>query len=290
MLARSSEPPLPSAALTYHGQGGATDEAEDEFVFSRLFSDNGASPLLHNGTFIEIGAHDGIVFSNSLFFERKLGWSGLLVEPSPGSFTALQRHRGEPSRNTLVNAVVGSCEGGATMVFQSQGLFGKAVAAPAQVASMKKHADRSRVKEVPCRRLDVLMSKAKLRRVDLFSLDTEGYELEVLRTYDWSVPLGALIVEQDAARPGKDEEVRKLLRRHHMTLARRIGFGRRNELWLGPSLAHRADAARREWRLPANSSSWGCAASPARHCCERHRVKTSLRDCLRRHQAFGITF
>ena len=73
MLARSSEPPLPSAALTYHGQGGATDEAEDEFVFSRLFSDNGASPLLHNGTFIEIGAHDGIVFSNSLFFERKLG-------------------------------------------------------------------------------------------------------------------------------------------------------------------------------------------------------------------------
>ena len=39
--------------------------------------------------FVEAGAHDGESLSNSLFFEVKLGWNGLLVEPNPFSFQAL---------------------------------------------------------------------------------------------------------------------------------------------------------------------------------------------------------
>ena len=78
MAAAPQLPPVPPIPTSFHGQGAFTDEAEDEFVFARLFS----SPLLRNGNFIEIGAHDGIIFSNTLFFERNLSWSGLLVEPS----------------------------------------------------------------------------------------------------------------------------------------------------------------------------------------------------------------
>ncbi|MFZ3584632.1 methyltransferase, partial [Loktanella sp. DJP18] len=33
------------------------------------------------GTFLDIGAYDGLTGSNSLYFERCLGWTGLLVEP-----------------------------------------------------------------------------------------------------------------------------------------------------------------------------------------------------------------
>ena len=42
-----------------------------------------------NGFFIEAGAYDGEVYSNSLLFEKKLNWTGLLVEPNPDNFKSL---------------------------------------------------------------------------------------------------------------------------------------------------------------------------------------------------------
>ena len=36
-----------------------------------------------NGFFIESGAADGVFLSNTLYFELKYNWTGLLVEPNP---------------------------------------------------------------------------------------------------------------------------------------------------------------------------------------------------------------
>ena len=41
------------------------------------------------GFFIEAGAFDGEMFSNSLYYELKQGWTGLLVEPNPDAFSDL---------------------------------------------------------------------------------------------------------------------------------------------------------------------------------------------------------
>ncbi len=46
-------------------------------IVSELFKDQ------KTGFYIEAGAYDGEVFSNSLYYELKLGWKGLLVEPNP---------------------------------------------------------------------------------------------------------------------------------------------------------------------------------------------------------------
>lgn len=37
------------------------------------------------GFYIEAGAFDGEHMSNSLYFELKKGWNGILVEPNPGN-------------------------------------------------------------------------------------------------------------------------------------------------------------------------------------------------------------
>ena len=42
-----------------------------------------------NGFFIEAGAYDGETYSNSLKFELKLNWTGILVEPNPDNFESL---------------------------------------------------------------------------------------------------------------------------------------------------------------------------------------------------------
>jgi hypothetical protein len=52
------------------------------------------SLLQEHGFFVESGAHDGEYLSNTLFLERTRHWTGVLIEPLPGPFEALQqKHR-----------------------------------------------------------------------------------------------------------------------------------------------------------------------------------------------------
>lgn len=52
-------------------------------------------PLLEraNGTFVEVGAHDGGKHSFSLYLEKALGWEGLLIEPWPHLFHRCRKRR-----------------------------------------------------------------------------------------------------------------------------------------------------------------------------------------------------
>ena len=40
----------------------------------------------NDGFYVELGANDGVSQSNSLYFETKRNWSGILIEPSPHNF------------------------------------------------------------------------------------------------------------------------------------------------------------------------------------------------------------
>ncbi len=60
------------SVFLFHSSQAWQDEALNNLVFENRT----------NGTFVEFGASDGITFSNSLFFEKYLGWKGLCIEPS----------------------------------------------------------------------------------------------------------------------------------------------------------------------------------------------------------------
>ena len=59
------------------------------------------------GTFLDIGACDGELHSNTLALVGR-GWSGVLVEPSPGAFQALYKRHGQNPKLELVNAAIGT--------------------------------------------------------------------------------------------------------------------------------------------------------------------------------------
>jgi len=51
---------------------------------------------LHNkrdGTYIELGALDGVLYSNTKFYQDQLGWKGVLIEPHRYAFSLLQKNR-----------------------------------------------------------------------------------------------------------------------------------------------------------------------------------------------------
>ena len=76
-------------------------------------------------------------------------------------------------------------------------------------------------KKLPCLPLGEILSMFGIERIDFFSLDVEGAELEVLRTLDFSkVHINVIAIEADGRNSQKDEAVRKLVLAHGFELDR----------------------------------------------------------------------
>ena len=74
-------------------------------------------------------------------------------------------------------------------------------------------------KKLPCLPLGKVLSMFSIDRIDFFSLDVEGAELEVLKTLDFSkVHINVIAIEADGRNSQKDEDVRKLVLAHGFEL------------------------------------------------------------------------
>lgn len=229
----------------FHGEGRQRGfPLEDQYVFENFFSTQGGPPYHRNGTFLELGAHDGVHVSNTVWLERALGWSGVLIEASSAAFARLGRSRGN-ARNTLRNTVV--CPQGQTVEYLEPTAVSNVVMAGIRSSmpgvNQGYSANRNaKVRKLPCSPLGAILREAGVDHVDFFSLDVEGAEFIVMQTIDWSaVTFGVVMVELDGKAPSKDIAVRKMLRAngyayHGVTgsfCRAEIWLGRRNSNWMG---------------------------------------------------------
>ena len=51
-----------------------------------------------DGYFIEMGANDGIRQSNTYYFEKKLNWKGILIEPNKENFLKCKKNRSKGNK------------------------------------------------------------------------------------------------------------------------------------------------------------------------------------------------
>jgi FkbM family methyltransferase len=145
------------------------------------------------GTFIEAGANDGIAQSNSYFLEKKLGWRGVLIEPVPKYARMCQRSR----KARVFNCALGPLEKeGEVLEILSGGLMslptlvddkllhGRSVAEHAAFGAREFGARAPQVVLTKIRALSSLLDECGIQKIDFFSLDVEGFELEVLKGLD----------------------------------------------------------------------------------------------------------
>tara|TARA_Y100000310_G_scaffold307692_1_gene350015 strand:- start:46 stop:687 length:642 start_codon:yes stop_codon:yes gene_type:complete len=147
-----------------------------------------------NGIFLEAGATNGISQSNTKMYED-VGWRGLLVEPNKKMCEEARRYR----PNSIVEnyALVSSTHQKETLL----GYFDKEDANALEAYAIEenylydetsgvgwKQHDTSPV-EVPAITLKKLLEKHSLdgSRIDFFSLDVEGCELQVLDGLDLTI-------------------------------------------------------------------------------------------------------
>jgi FkbM family methyltransferase len=125
-----------------------------------------------SGFFIELGAHDGLTQSNTAFFELTRGWRGVLVEPSPNAFDLCRQRR---TNSRCFNAACVEPNFGREFV---EGDFNGDVMNSINGSRLQQAA----TVRVQARTLESILDEAGApASIDLLSLDTEGYELPILR-------------------------------------------------------------------------------------------------------------
>ena len=138
--------------------------------------------------FLEIGGFDGLFESNTLFMEHCLRWTGILVEAQPNVFEKLKQNR--PGVLTLHAA---ACAGNETHVdFALDQTNGRVIS-----EASKAKLDHSAVAHVPCVYLGHTLQKLNMTIIDYFSLDVQGYELQVVQSIDWSKIRAAVLVVEE---------------------------------------------------------------------------------------------
>jgi FkbM family methyltransferase len=163
--------------VTFHSQIG-----QDRFLLEHFFRGR------RGGVFVDIGAYDGEMFSNTLFFERSMGWRGLCVEPLPSAFAKLSATR----LSICENIRVGGFEGEADFIEAddcggpNEKMFsGLAAQFDARHVQRIEAMTRTRTtRPVRVTRLSTLLAKHSLFDIDYCSIDTEGAELSILADFD----------------------------------------------------------------------------------------------------------
>lgn len=158
-----------------------------------------------DGLFVEAGAYDGETWSNTLHLERFRNWTGLLVEPSADSYRALRaKNRNAYSVNSCL------CAGNASHneSYIEAGPFGVTtnVSRAVDAATAEAAVATSPVYGVTCHPLGNILEQffdrygflaqkrsrisvnasAHGRVIDYMSVDIEGGEREVLRSFPWT--------------------------------------------------------------------------------------------------------
>jgi FkbM family methyltransferase len=144
---------------------------------------------------VQIGANDGTAGDPLVEGFRKSRWSGLLVEPVPHLYELLvARYRDRPEVQTERAAI--STRDGEAPLYRLRTVPGQTPEWFNQLATLDREVllkHRSSIPEidsllieerVPTVRLDTLLARHGISRIDLLVIDAEGYDLEILRTLD----------------------------------------------------------------------------------------------------------
>jgi len=161
----------------FHSQCG-----QDRYLETKVFKG------FKNGIFVDVGAHDGKTFNNTLFFEKMHNWSGINIEPIPSVFDKLVTNRessinincaidliNNESRDFMINSGYTEMLSGLVNNYDERHIK--------RIQSENiKHNSSSTIVKVNTRTLESIFDEYNFTKVNYLSIDVEGAEFSVLKS------------------------------------------------------------------------------------------------------------
>jgi len=157
----------------------------------RTWSQEGEDTLLrrlfgaHKGFYVDIGAHHPCRYSNTCLLHRN-GWKGINIDPLPETISLFERAR--PADINLCLAI-GSTNKDLIYHEFNDPAFNTFNAALARKTSERvQHARLLRQRKVSTLPISQLLEDwlPPGQTIDILNVDTEGFDLEILRSNDWT--------------------------------------------------------------------------------------------------------
>jgi FkbM family methyltransferase len=187
--------------MTYYSQW-----KQDEYIYNSFFK-NKTEP----GVFLEIGADDGVRFSNCKFFEETHNWTGIAVEARKEAYNKLITNRTCNCVRAVLSDVI---EDTKFMDIKGYGLGLSGLVNkydPRHLNRIEQEIKNINNKgvsviDVKTEKLNELLDKYNMTNIDFLSIDTEGSELAILKTLDFDkYNIDVITIEDNY----KDEELMK---------------------------------------------------------------------------------
>jgi FkbM family methyltransferase len=162
-----------------------------------------------NGFFVEFGATDGVLLSNTWLLEMHYGWHGICAEPNPRLFARLQNNR----HCLLSQACVYSHSGDRLRFVLADAYGGLEAFGQDDVHREKREAYAAGgavIEVVTTSLVDLLDQHGAPAVIDYLSIDTEGSELVILEAMEWNrYQIRCITVEHNYT--AQRESIRSLL-------------------------------------------------------------------------------
>lgn len=140
--------------------------------------------------YVDVGANDGLIVSNTAHFDLNLGWKGICVEPHPRAFSELQKNR--PNSINLNYCITDSegevdflsISGYAEMLSGIKSFYSEEHLKRID-SEIQKHGGEKQIIKIVSKPLWKVLKEYDVKKIDYLSIDTEGSEFEILNGIDF---------------------------------------------------------------------------------------------------------
>jgi FkbM family methyltransferase len=226
--------------LEYGEISGKTRKKKVSKLIMNFYSQQGEDFLIYrnfinmnenkDGIFLELGACNGLLYSNTKFFEDSLGFTGILVEPVKHMYDSLIKNR----KNCIcINKAISNTE--KAIIIGNGPTSG--IKNTMTTSFINSWHSNSKLREVECTTLYKIFIKHNIKYIDFFSLDVEGGELNVLKTIDWeNIEIYLICIELDDHSEDKNKKCREILQNNGFIFQLKMCI---NEFWINPSYSRK---------------------------------------------------
>jgi FkbM family methyltransferase len=211
-----------------------SQQDEEKYVIQYLLKEK-----INDGVFLEVGACDGILYSNTKTLEDYFGFSGILIEPLPSFYQKLIKNRSNcefynyavsDSKNEFTAFYDDGEKGGIVDTLNKEILREKkSILNLPYLKGFFKPSKSFQVKNI---QMNEILRKSKYNYVDFMFIDVEGGELQLLKSIDFTYPIFCIVIEAHSDQKEKNELVREYLLEKGFNFKERQ---RGNEVWINPN-------------------------------------------------------
>jgi FkbM family methyltransferase len=161
-----------------------SQDKQDQYLENNIFKG------FKNGVFMDVGAHDGISFNNTFFFEQNHNWTGINVEPIQKIFERLIINR---PTSINVNCAVSDnngiaefiCNKGYTeMLSGLQSTYHKDHFIRLEKENLE-NGGATEIITVNTKRIETICDENNIKHINYLSIDVEGAEFNVIKSINF---------------------------------------------------------------------------------------------------------